>query len=62
MSEDKKKQGDSSRYALRLPPDLHEEIQALAKKNFHSVNAEIVRLIRLGMDADKQVAKKTKTP
>jgi hypothetical protein len=45
METEDKKQADS-RYPLRLPPDLYKQIQELAEKNFHSVNAEMVRLLR----------------
>ena len=45
---------NESRYPLRLPSDLREEVETLASENFHSVNAEIVRLIREGIKAIKQ--------
>nr|WP_229509012.1 Arc family DNA-binding protein [Massilia sp. CCM 8734] len=34
--------------ALRLPPDLHAEIQAEAERNGHSMNTEILLRLRAG--------------
>lgn len=51
MTEDKKNKRDP-RYPLRLPPDLYEVIQQLAEKNFHSANAEIVRLLRKAIELE----------
>ncbi len=47
------KQNRESRYPLRLPPDLYEKIQGLAEKNFHSVNAEMVRLLRKAVESEQ---------
>lgn len=44
---------ESSRYPLRMPADLYEEIQRLAEKNFHSINAEMVRLLRKAIESEK---------
>lgn len=52
----KEKKPRDSRYPLRLPPDLHEQIQALAQKNFHSVNAEMVRLLRKAIELEQHAA------
>lgn len=51
MADEKKSR--ESRYPLRLPPELHEQIQVLAQKNFHSVNAEMVRLLRKAIEIEK---------
>jgi hypothetical protein len=32
--------------ALRLPPDLHQELKEAAERNGHSLNAEIVARLR----------------
>lgn len=52
MSEEKKKPNES-RYPLRLPPDLYEKIQVKAQQNFHSVNAEMVRLLRKAIESEQ---------
>ncbi len=51
---DEKKPSNDSRYPLRLPTELYERIQELAEKNFHSVNAEMVRLLRIAIEQEKQ--------
>ncbi len=51
MADEKKSR--ESRYPLRLPPELHQQIQKLAEKNFHSVNAEMVRLLRKAIEIEQ---------
>lgn len=50
---EEKKPSNESRYPLRLPPELYEQIQELAKKNFHSINAEMVRLLRKAVEQEQ---------
>ncbi len=52
MTDEKKSR--ESRYPLRLPSELHEQIQKLAQNNFHSVNAEMVRLLRRAIEIEQQ--------
>ena len=47
-----KKSSREARYPLRLPPELYEKIQQMAEKNFHSVNAEMVRLLRKAIESE----------
>ena len=37
------------RYSLRLPPDLHEALVELARREDRSLNQEIIHLLRQGV-------------
>lgn len=49
-----KKQPSESRYPLRLPSELYEQIEKMAKDNFHSANAEMVRLLRKAIEMEQE--------
>ena len=43
-------------FPLRMPPELREQLEALAKKNGRSVNSEIVAMIGGALDAHADVS------
>lgn len=43
-------------FPLRMPPELREQLEALAKKNGRSVNSEIVAMIGTALEADLDVS------
>jgi hypothetical protein len=55
----KKIQGDYAKTAVRMPRDLHAEIQATAERNGRSMNAEIVARLKISPieDGIEQVLK-----
>jgi hypothetical protein len=47
-------QRDATTYSLRLPYPLRDFLERQAKANFSSINSEILRSIKLRMDAAEQ--------
>ena len=43
-------------FPLRMPPELRERLEVLAKKNGRSVNSEIVAMIGAALDAGTDVS------
>lgn len=48
---------EEKRITLRLPAELHADIEELAQEDLRSLNAEIVVLLREAVAARKQVHK-----
>jgi hypothetical protein len=48
-----KKKRETTVTSVRLPVDLRDSLNKRAEKNFRSVNAEIVYLLRKGVEAHK---------
>lgn len=42
-------------FPLRMPPELRERLEALAKKNGRSVNSEIVAMITAAVEGDTNI-------
>ena len=42
------------RFVLRLPPDLHEELKALAARERRSLHGQILYLLQRAIDADHE--------
>lgn len=43
-------------FPLRMPPELREQLEALAKKNGRSVNSEIVAMVGAALEAGSDVS------
>jgi hypothetical protein len=44
---------DFLRFALRIPTDLHEQLQALAKREGRSLHGQIIYMLRRALDAER---------
>ena len=42
------------RYALRLPPDLHAALVELARREDRSLNQQLIRMLREGVNRDER--------